>query len=503
MGQSSFEPARDGGFAPAGACALHAPVHLNAVAVINGFLPRPLAPGFAWADFSCGDGLNAAIHAAANPQGQFFAVGPAHRAHDLMAEAPLDNLALVPGRLADLADDALPPLDFAVFDGGFMSLADDARTAAVKRIAEMLKPGGILLIGYHALPGFAAMMPLRDVLHSLTADHDRTAEVRVRAACDWLSAADAAETGFLADHAGVRRRVAAYADLDPDVAAAELFGPLLKPFHFAQVEGTAKGARLAFAGNAELFLNLIDLALPPATRRLAQRAKSRTALETLRDALRNPFYRRDVYVKGAPISSEVTFWKGHDDLVVGLGPDAPDAVDFGGNPVRFTGFPFDALRHGLAEGPCRVGDIPGLIPELARDAVRAGLAAGVVRALPEIVAPPPPPQGEVLAVPLALNHAILKTALRFATPVPLASPLTGGFVTLSRAEALVLDAVAATGCRFTDAEAAVVAHLMASAGAHADDPGADATFRAVAREGLASLTPERLASLARDGMIAG
>ncbi len=502
MGQTSFEPTRDGGFAPAGASALHAPVHLNAVAVINGFLPRSLDSGFAWADF-CGDGLDAAIHAAANPQGQFFAVGPAHRARALISEAPLDNLALVPGNLADLADDALPPLDFAVFDGGFVALAEDARTAAVKRIAEMLKPGGIALIGYHALPGFAAMMPLRDVLHSLTADHDRVAAVRVRAAIDWLAAADAAETGFLADHPGVRRRLAACADLDPDVAAAELFGPLLKPFHFAQVEATAKGARLAFAGNAEVFLNLADLALPPSTRRLAQAAKTRTAFETLRDALRNPFYRRDLYVKGAPISGEATFWKGHDDLIVGLAPDAPEAVDFGGNLVRFTGFTFDALRHGLADGPCRVGDIPGLIPELARDAVRAGLAAGIVRVLPEIVAAAPPPQGEILTVPLAFNRAILKTALRFATPVPLASPLTGGFAILSRAEALVLDAVAATGCPFTDAEAAVVAHLNATAGTHASDPGADATFRAVAREGLDALTPERLAILARDGVIAG
>lgn len=503
MGQSHGNPALDGGFALGGACALHAPAHLNAVAVINGFLPRSLDPGFAWADFCCGDGLNAAVHAAANPHGQFYAVGAADRARALVAEAPLDNLSLAAPSLAELPDGVIPPLDFAVFDGGFMTLADDARAAAVKRIGEMLKPGGILLLGYHALPGFAAMMPLRDVLHSLTADHDRVPAVRVRAALEWLAAADAAATGFLADHAGVRRRVAAYAEVDPEVAAAELFGPLLKPFHFAQVEGTAKAARLAFAGNAEIFLNLLDLALPPATRRLAQRARSRTALETLRDALRNPFYRRDLYAKGAAITTEATFWKGHDDLIVGLAPYAPDTVDFGGNPVALTGFPFDALRHGLAGGACPVRDIPGLIPELARDAVRAGLAAGLVRVLPDVPAAPPPPQGDVLSVPLAFNRAILKTALHVSAPVPLASPLTGGFTPLSRAEAVALDAIAATGCRFAEAEAAVVAHLKAAAPGGGHSATAEAAFHAVAAEGLASLTPERLAILARDGVIAG
>jgi SAM-dependent methyltransferase len=482
---------------------LHGPAHLNAVAVINGFLPRSLESGFTWADFSCGNGFDAAIHAAANPQGRFYAVGAAARARALLAEAPLENLSLVADSLAELPDDALPPLDFAIFDGGFMTLAEDARTAALKRIADMLKPGGMLLLGYHALPGFAAMMPMRDVLHSLTADHERTPEVRVRAALDWLADADAAGTGFLGDHAGVRRRVAAYADCDPEVVAAELFGPMLKPFHFAQVEGTAKGARLAFGGNAEIFLNLIDLALPAATRRLAQRAKSRTALETLRDALRNPFYRRDLYVKGAAIASEATFWKAHDELIVDLAPGAPEAVDFGGHLVQFTGFPFDSLKTGLADGPRPVAGIPGLIPELARDAVRAGLAAGIVRIRPHLAATPQRPHGEVLSVPLAVNRAILKSAIHLATPVPLASPLTGGFLVLSRAEAVALDAIATSGCRFAEAETAIVAHLKASAGDHAADPGADATFHAVAREGLAALTPERLATLARDGVIAG
>lgn len=63
----------DGGFTPEGGCPAHAPAHLNAAAVTNGFAPRPLDPGFAWADFAPGDGLDAALHAAANPGGRFFA----------------------------------------------------------------------------------------------------------------------------------------------------------------------------------------------------------------------------------------------------------------------------------------------------------------------------------------------------------------------------------------------------------------------------------------------
>jgi hypothetical protein len=39
-----------------------------------------------------------------------------------------------------------------VFDGGLAALGEKGREAALARIARAVKPGGILLIGYHALP---------------------------------------------------------------------------------------------------------------------------------------------------------------------------------------------------------------------------------------------------------------------------------------------------------------------------------------------------------------
>lgn len=496
MRSSQLEPVRDGGFAPDGACALHAPLHLNAVAITNGFLPRSLDAPFTWADLACGDGINAAVHAAAHPGGAFFALGPAGRARAILADAPLDNLSLIGGDLSGLADDALPPLDFAIFDGGLAGLADAERMESLARLAALLKPGGVLLLGYHALPGFAAMMPLRDVLHSLTAELAPAA--RLRTAREWMETADQAASGFLADHPAVRRRFAAYATLSDTAVAAELFGPHLKAFHFAQVEMTAKAQGLNFCGNAELFLNMRDFALPPAVQPLVRGAQTRTVFETLRDQLRNPFYRRDVYVKGAPVAREEGFWKGHDDLVVGLVEGAPEAVDFGGNPVTFSGFAFTALREALADGPMRVGAIPGLIPELARDAVRAALAAGIVRPLPEAAPPPATPLADTVSVPHPFNRAVLAHALEFAGRVPLAAPLTGGFVTLSRAEAVALDAIAASG--LADAEAAIIRRLKALG--HGESAEADHACRAAAREGLDALTPERRAALARMGVIA-
>lgn len=493
----------DDGFCPAGFCAAHAPVHMNAVAATNGFVPCRLDAGFAWADLSGGDGVAACVLAAAYPQGRFFAAGGA-KARRLAEAAKLANLTWLPADLSHLAEDALPPLDFAVCDGGLARLPQAGRAAALARIATALKPGGMLLLGYHALPGFAAMMPLRDVLHSLTADRAASPRARVAAAFAWLDEAAAAGCGFLDAYSGIADRLRRLAAADVDVAATELFAPHLTPFHFAQMAGSLAGFGMTFAGNAAFALNMIDFALAPAQRPLLRHAGSRREFETLRDLLRNAAYRRDVYVRGAAVEDEARFAELHDDLLIGLPPAPVDPdVDFGGFSVAFTGFPFDDLRAALAQGPRRVRDLSGMPVELAREAVRAALAGGMVVPYAETAAPAPAASGDAVRILDPLNAAIADEAWTFADAVPFACRWTGSAVSVDRVDALVLGALAATGSGFAEAETRISAHLLGKRGGKAADAAhADALHAAVV-QGLADLTPERLAVLARFGLIGG
>jgi hypothetical protein len=106
-------------------------------------------------------------------------------------------------------------------------------------------------------------------------------------------------------------------------------------------------------------------------------------------------------------------------------------------------------------------------------------------------------------VPLAFNRAALAEALSFADEVPLASPVAGAVLPLDRTEALVLSAIAETGCGFADAEDTVLARLLAASGGAAQPPEAEAAMRRAVRDGLARLTPERLAAWARLGVVSG
>jgi len=483
-----------------GPCPAHAPAWLTAAAATNGFLPPALDGEFAYADFAPGDGLGVAALAAANPGGAFFALGGGATARGLAEKAGLNNLVFLSGEIAALPDDALPPLDFAVFDGGLAAFAETGREAALSRIARAVKPGGVLLLGYHALPGFAAMMPLRDVLNSLTAANAGRPDARLRQAFDWLDRADAAGAEFLAGNGGVRQRLAALAAAAPETAIAELFSPALIPFHFAQVEGSLSRLGFSFAGNACLRLNMLDMALPSAAQPLLKQVRSRREFETLRDFLRNRFYRRDVYVRGAAVADEDSFWAQHDALIVGLAEDADEtAID--GAAVDFRAFPFAQLRAALAAGPRRIGDIPGLIPEIARNAARAALAAGLVvpfaRADAAVL-----PGGDVLRLPLAFNRVTMGEALSLPGEVPVASPASGLAFRLDRTEALLLSAIAETGCGFAAAEDAVLTRLLA-AGGTTQPPEAVAAMRGAVRDGLARLTPQRLIALARLGVVSG
>ncbi|MCF8502960.1 MAG: class I SAM-dependent methyltransferase, partial [Rhodospirillum sp.] len=281
------------------------PVSLNTAALFNGFAPRPLAPGFTWAEFGCGHGITTCVQAAANPQGHFYGVdidGKALRTGRVLAKAGfLANATFLD---ADYTKphglDALPPLDFAVAHGVLSWLDVEGRMAFMARLRPLLKPGAIVLATYDSLPGRAALVPLRDLLFSVTAKKDGDPIGRARAAMEWLAATRTMGARFFRDHPAIAEMVDHLLNLGPHHLARAFFGGDLRPLHFAQVHGEMVDQGLTFAGRAEAYLNLVELAVPDNMRKELRSATSRVELEAKRDFLRNEGFRRDIYVNGDP-----------------------------------------------------------------------------------------------------------------------------------------------------------------------------------------------------------
>ena len=114
-----------------------------------------------------GQGVSANIHAAASVTawyGTDFNPAQASFAQEL-SEVSGANAKLYDESFADFANrDDLPDFDYIGLHGIWSWISDENRGVIVDFIRRKLKVGGVLYISYNTQPGWAAMVPMRDLL---------------------------------------------------------------------------------------------------------------------------------------------------------------------------------------------------------------------------------------------------------------------------------------------------------------------------------------------------
>ncbi|SDH83683.1 class I SAM-dependent methyltransferase [Roseospirillum parvum] len=455
----------------------HAPVHLNACALLNGVAPRPLSEGFTWADFGCGNGLTANTLAAANPQGSFLGIdfNPRHiaRAQALASAAGLDNARFLAADFTELAPADLPRLDFAVLHGVMSWIPEAARHRLIDTVAEALKPGGLLLITYDAMPGWSDVAPVRDMVVALTAKYGDSL-TKAQKAVDWLSQLKAAGAPYFRAHPAVAQRIEELARLDLGYVAHEFFNATLTPFHFAEINRDLAARDLHFAGCARPFLNLMDLALAAPLQPLMGDIDSRAEFEAKRDFIRNEAFRRDVFVKGtASRFSDEESWTTAQmaqpyTVAAPLG-ELARTVDFDGQEVTFAGHPFDRALSSFARRPISVAGqenctsgIEASPPSIRLEAARLLFAAGLIRPTPSAPATPADPEPIDPEPAHRFNRALAQGHGAASPRLALAAPGLGAGVEMTNLDALIAVALADSAGAPDRAAAQVVAALAAS-----------------------------------------
>ena len=70
---------------------------------------------------------------------------------------------------------------------GVLSWIDEpTRVALLDDAAKRMKPGGLLLTGTNAMPGWAAKMPMRNMVYSLSKRQATNSLERAEVGLDWL-----------------------------------------------------------------------------------------------------------------------------------------------------------------------------------------------------------------------------------------------------------------------------------------------------------------------------
>lgn len=430
-----------------------APARLAYSAAINGCSIPDLRRPFSYCEIGCGKGITSLVLAATHPNGTFhaFDINPAHveYAERLRAAARMSNITLHAAGVADMLQRPLPAFDFIVLHGVYSWVPDTVRSEILEFLRRKLAPGGLALVSYNAMPGWAHLQPIRRLVQTYAASLPGDSLARARAAFACVKRLSAQGAGYFRALPAAAAHLAAIEQEDIRYIAHEYLTPHGDPFYFADVEAAMGTAGLSFAGSAAPADNYRELMAPRQFHELLGAAPARSALETQRDFIVNTAFRSDLYTASPPVDS------GGDALIdrleeiefclTALPERLPLARTEGALQYSLSGQAeaAQAVHRLLAAGPAPVAAIRAALPPAAQAQVSSLVQQLVVS---EHIVPCPPTRPASGWLPL--NSSLVRSALEEKlVQVPIACPLTGSAMNADPVHAASVEAA----LRFDDA----------------------------------------------------
>ena len=429
-----------------------APPMLRLVAALNGFTPPP-ARDFDFCELGSGTGDSIVLLAAAHPGSRFLGVdiNAEHVAFaDAMArEGKIANVRFVEHDFEELAGDDVPAFDYIVAHG-LLSWVGPAKRSALLAFAERkLRPGGLLYVSYDALPGWAAVEPLRRLMLEASAGETHLVE-RARRGLALAQRFAGAKADYFTNNAMAGWAIETMTRLGLTYVVHEYFGPYWHPMYFSDVAREAATHDLHFVGQYPPYKSFDNLALPPELQELVEGVEDRLVYEGLKDYALNETFRQDVYVKGplarSPTATETYLDSTPFGTLVAASrlerqlrlPRCTIPLD---DPV------FDAILRALAERPRSAGDLARLpaLADLGGEGVRSALGTLLFGEQVAPLDPSTPPLAPVsprrCRVPLAHNRRLLRETFPNKDTVTVCSPAAGMDLRMPLADAIMIRAV--------------------------------------------------------------
>jgi SAM-dependent methyltransferase len=364
-----------------------APANLRIAAALNG-LAVPPADDFDYCELGCAHGDTLCALAAAHPRARFVGVdlSAAHVAtgKKLAKDGALDNVGFLERDFGDLVDDdAIGQLDFVVAHGVLSWIGPEKRKQLLEFARAKLKPGGLLFVSYNAMPGWAAVEPLRQLLLSPPGGASGPSVERARRGLAFAQSLSAGGAEYFIHNPSALSMLETMAKNDVAYMVHEYMHEHWAPMYFARVAWETAQHDLHFAGVLPAFLNFRDMAIPESLELVFAEVTDRVTFESLKDFAVNEFFRRDLYVHGAAARSADTtaaFVDGTAWCARAVGAPVRRKVSLAHRELSLEGPIFDALFDAFAEGSATIGSLLAR-PALAMygiEKVRAALVKLVV-----------------------------------------------------------------------------------------------------------------------------
>jgi hypothetical protein len=426
------------------------PARLRLVAALSGLRPPP-ATHFDYCELGAAHGDTTATLAASYPDARFVGVdlNAEHiaSANKLAREGGLENIRFLHHDFEDLDRSSVPDFDYVTAHGVMSWVSPEKRKALIDFAAAKLKPEGLLHVTYNALPGWASVSPLRQLLAGRAATAVGDTLARAKEAVLLANAMRDGGAEYFTGNPAAGAMLEKMTKLGLPYVVHEYLHAHWAPMYFAEVAGAMAAAGLYFVGQLPPFSNYRDLSIPDKLAPLFAGVTDRTAFESLKDFATNEYFRRDVYVKGRALRDD------------GATRDYLDATPFGpplrGGPIprrialphrmlHFVGELWDPLLAALEEGStsvdvlARLGSLQSFSLPRIREAMKTLALSEVVapRLLPTKAAPAPSAASYTL--PCLFNRAALGDALARGAPVTLASTAAGTGIELAALDAIAV-----------------------------------------------------------------
>ena len=430
------------------------PASLRYVTALRGHKHKPTATGFTYAEAACSNPERLICLAASNPEGRFYgfvADDNARRtAEGVAAQRGIFNAIFLVGApseiIARLDNGAvLPPmLDYLCCDESAAALPAKERAALFDLAQKRLNGGGLFVTSYRAYDreDGALRFLVRELAPEMNQDQKQELLLEIKKLA----------TTYLARHPDIAAKLKdAIVKGAPDAFFALFANETASSGAFDTL--VAMGARgLAYAGDAHLTSNYVELAVPAEAQELVVKCRSHVLYEPIKDLALDRSLRSDIWVH-APFTQTANTTELFGGFAYGITvarDEIPSAVAAQGKVIDLSAPLYGKLIDLMSVLPMGIGDFmshvsgQGEKPEKIIEAVQILVAVGIAnpmrgkRALTNT--------GSVAQPRFvgSFNRYIDKTSVT-GDDIWVSSPVMGCGVKISARDALVMQALNRAG----------------------------------------------------------